>query len=112
MSPSSVDAIDLEHDVAGLEPGLHGRRLVDRRDDHEVAVRPERGAVAGVAVRIDRADLRADALERAGDVVERALEVLRAEVGRVRVADGLDQAADRTLDQGAPIDRDRAGSAS
>src|SRR6185503_5145753 len=78
---------------------------IDRRDDHEVAVGPVGSAVAGAAGHVHRADLRADALERAGDAVERALEVLRAQVRRVGIPDRLDHASDRALDERLALDR-------
>src|SRR4029078_3308341 len=98
-------AVDRGDDVARLQAGALRRGAFERGDDHEVAVRPEWTAVAGVARRIDRADLGADALEGARDVVDRALEVLRAQVRGIGIADGLDHPPDRALDERLPVDR-------
>ena len=54
VRPSSVCAVDRDDHVARLEAGALGRRALERRDDHEVAVRPERAAVARVAGGVDR----------------------------------------------------------
>ena len=103
--PIQAGAVHLRDHVAGLQAGLLGRRSFDRGDDDEPAVRAELRAVGRLAGAVHRSDLGTDPLELARDVLERQAELLGREVRGIRVADRLDHASDRALDDRLAIDR-------
>ncbi len=97
-------AVDRQHDVAGQDAGLLGRRALDRLGHDEMAVRSERRAALG-AVGGPGDDLRADPLELAADPLQALAVFLGGQVGGVRVAERLDHPADGALDEHVPVDR-------
>ena len=105
VRPSRRRAVDHQDHVARLQPGLLGRRALDRRDDHEEAVGPDRCRSRWCcrSGRPTRSRRRCPRTSR--DVVERGRVVGRAQVRRVRIADGLDEALDRALDERRSLDR-------
>ncbi len=101
--PVERHAVGAEHEVPRPQAGRLGRRSGDRGDDDEPTVRSERRA-ALVAVRVLGRDLRPDTLELPADPLQTLAVLGRREVRGVRVAECLDHAADRALDDRRPVD--------
>ncbi len=92
-------AVDRDDRVTGLDARLLRRRALDRGHDDQEAVGPERRAVRRLALAVARPDLGADPLELAGQVLQPLAVLLGGEVGRVGIAERVDHALDRAVDQ-------------